>query len=393
MPDTAKPRRYHIIANAALGPYISGGDRHFIELAKYLLARQNTVLIYVWEEGRTMCLREGLPAASIVVWPVGIWSKSGFLITYLARIINGALQAPSGPAAAGEKNIVISASDFWQDVLPAFIWKMRKRDQIAWVAYLHLLAPDPRVWFSAQNIFFKISQLVSVFLMRRSDRVFVVNNDIKKYVARRGLARDKVIVVDNGIHLREIREIAPLYHVKKYDAIFSGRFHPQKGIFDLLRIWKMVVKRNKDAKLGLIGSGSKAYRSKVIRAVKDARLEAHVELLGFKGRAEQIALMKTSRMFVFPSTHESWGIVVAEAMASGVPVVAYNLGFLKDIFRDGIYLVPLKDSDGFADTIVNILSHPDEAEITAQKALRIVEQYDWEKVLSRTVSHMEGVIR
>ena len=63
---------------------------------------------------------------------------------------------------------------------------------------------------------------------------------------------------------------------------------------------------------------------------------------------EKIKILKQSRLFVLPSFYESWGMVAAEAMAAGLPVVAYSLPVYQDLFSKGINQVKIGDKMVFA---------------------------------------------
>ncbi len=83
--------------------------------------------------------------------------------------------------------------------------------------------------------------------------------DVEKFITKRR-NRDKIVVIYGGVDIGHSEEYLasgngiPI-EKRKYDACFVGRFHPQKGVLELIDIWKMVCKDNSYAKLAMIGIG------------------------------------------------------------------------------------------------------------------------------------------
>src|SRR3989344_4196929 len=131
----------HIIALAALGGGISGGDRIFIELARRW-SKTIPINLYVCEEGLLMCRRERLSGKflKINLVKVGSFSKLGFVAAYFYRIFLGI--ALGMKLKINDEACVYSASEFWMDSLPAFLLKIRYPKN-KWVAAWLQTAPDP----------------------------------------------------------------------------------------------------------------------------------------------------------------------------------------------------------------------------------------------------------
>jgi len=302
---------------------IGGGDTHFIEVIRCLDGFDKIVVTPLL--GKKMCMDKGLDAKYLITTNEKHFKN--IFLTYAKRII----MALNLKTKIYDEDILYSSSDFLPDVLPVFVCKLKNKN-IKWIALLHLIAPNPfygyeqyylkqkRVRVPTFNaLSYKATQLLSIFLMKlKADRILTIKLEIINYLIKKGIDENKISIVDNGINYSVIQNIKPLQK-DMYDACFVGRFHPQKGIFDLIKIWELVCKQKKDAKLAVIGSGTKEFVDSVKDVIKKRQLENNVNLMGFLDEEEKYKIMKSCKIFMFPSFYESWGIVSAEAMACGLP--------------------------------------------------------------------------
>lgn len=182
----------------------------------------------------------------------------------------------------------------------------------------------------------------------------------------RGLSKNlKVQTIYNPLDLKTIdaQSQIPLPDWVKFDYIVGvGRYHNQKG-FDWLI--QALVQLPQDIHLVLVGDGPE--RESLTQLAKNLSLEDRVHLVGFD--TNPFRWMKRSRCFVLSSRYEGFGIVVAEALAVGVPVVSMNCPFgPEEILQQGKVgeLVKLGDVDGMAAAIQRVL----EADESENKVMR-----------------------
>jgi glycosyltransferase involved in cell wall biosynthesis len=133
-------------------------------------------------------------------------------------------------------------------------------------------------------------------------------------------------------------------------------------------------------KLAIIGSGTKNCVKKLRTEISKKKLWGNIELLGFLSEPEKFRIMKSSKMLLFPSNYESWGIVACEAMACGIPVVAYNLPVYEEIFPQGMLMAPVGDSEKFAELVMSLLNDGTKCKKLGDAALETVARYDWDKI-------------
>jgi glycosyltransferase involved in cell wall biosynthesis len=268
--------------------------------------------------------------------------------------------------------------DFMPDVIPALFYKLFNRTH-HWIAVIYLLAPNPfkkETPLNARSIFCFWSQNISLLLMKYfADQICVLNkSDKEKLASEHKVTSSKIIITRPGVTVPNLSQ-----QQKKYDACFVGRFHKQKGISDLLEIWKYVCKQSSDAKLALIGSGEKEWFDFIENYIKTHKLHNNIDALGFKDGKEKFQIMKSSKVFLFPSNYESFGIAGLEALAIGLPVVAYDIPVFKEMFHDIFSLIPFKDNKAFAQEVIKLIQHDEYYKQQQNKGLKFAQDFSWEK--------------
>jgi glycosyltransferase involved in cell wall biosynthesis len=173
---------------------------------------------------------------------------------------------------------------------------------------------------------------------------------------------DKLMVIHNGVDSdaffpeHEDREDADLETGGRGPVVGTVAFlNERKGIRYLVAAFRSVVDRFPDARLQIVGDGEERARLEAQIAALD--LETNVSLLG--RRADVRRMMNGFDVFVLPSLWEPFGLVIAEAMACGKPVVATHVGGIPEIVEHGStgLLVPPAAAEPLADALITILAN------------------------------------
>ncbi|MDB4433033.1 glycosyltransferase family 4 protein [Akkermansiaceae bacterium] len=138
--------------------------------------------------------------------------------------------------------------------------------------------------------------------------------------------------------------------------LYIGRLSRTKGVQYMLPAFQRVLSKFSDVVLDLIGAGHDEALFK--NQAKKMGVDASVNFLGWGGRVEIDQAIGASDIVLFPSVYpEAFGIVGIEAMMRGKPVVGFDVGGVKDWLRHGEtgLLVPVKDTQGFADAVIRVL--------------------------------------
>jgi len=391
---------FHIFANAALGKGLSGGDRIFIEFAKRL-SKNNQVTIHVWEEGYKICKKQGLTVTKNLkfqIMNVKFWCKFGFLICYFARVIGAIFTSLFITLENNRNTIVYSASEFWMDSLPAFTLKLRF-PKVRWIAAWFQTAPNPLIGFSKgyRKKTYKLSAFYHWFmqlpvkpLIERWANLCLVNNEEEKKYFPHLNKQGKTMVILGAVNIEEIKRYRSQHKIdsKIYDAVFQGRFHPQKGVVELVDIWKLVTEKLPGAKLAMIGDGP--LMNAVKTRIKELDLEANIKLLGFVFDGDQkYRIFSQAKLVVHPAFFDSGGMASAEAMVFGIPCIGFNLNSYKSYYPRGMIKVMIGDLNAFARAILELLNDTQKRDKIGKEALRMIEKnWNWDQRVDQLSSSL-----
>ena len=195
-------------------------------------------------------------------------------------------------------------------------------------------------------------------------------------------------VIPNGIDLTIYRPgLAPIRHLRddNLNILFVGRLEKRKGLGDLLRAYRAMLTRLPQSRLIIVGDGP--LRGRVESYVYRHRL-SNVILAGYVPDSVKPRYYNSADIFCAPATGaESFGIVLLEALASGLPVVATEVpGYMSVLEpgRDSI-TVPPKNWRELAASLVILGRDPELRRRLAEYALEKARRYSWDHVASQVV--------
>jgi glycosyltransferase involved in cell wall biosynthesis len=189
----------------------------------------------------------------------------------------------------------------------------------------------------------------------------------------------KITVIPNGISIAELEEIAPA--TSRSDVIFVGRLLSHKNVDVLIQSIALLKTNYPRIKCVIVGRGPE--RDNLIELVQKNDLLENIELIECVEDHHQLyALMKSSRVFAFPSTREGFGIVVLEANGCGLPVITtnYHQNAARYLIKEGLNGKTISLSkENLANAIdLFIRMNPDLMGYTS-----FLQQYDWDNLAQR----------
>ncbi|MEX2289907.1 MAG: glycosyltransferase family 4 protein [Mycobacteriales bacterium] len=200
------------------------------------------------------------------------------------------------------------------------------------------------------------------------------------------------ILIPNGVDVGRFEGAAPPPgRPDDPTVVFLGRIdEPRKGLAVLLEALPELVRQVPRVRLLVAGPGD----ADEVREAVPPSLRDRVELLGLVREQDKPRVFASGQVYCAPNTHgESFGIVLVEAMATGVPVVASDLPAFRRVLDDGAagVLVPVRDPGALAAALGALLQDaPRRARLTAAARLA-VRTYDWSRVTRQIVEVYETV--
>lgn len=297
----------------------------------------------------------------------------------------------------GKNDIVYCVSDFPPDVLPGVV--LKREFGYRWIPSLYLFVPSP--WRNLRGrygfpffkyVLYYAEQRLLFAWMKRSADGFVVTNDGDRSHFPKSF-HDRILAIYGGVNTEQIEAAftGPLPE-KRYDAVFCSRLHPQKGVGGLLDIWRLVMDRIPQARLAIIGNGDPAYEAFLRNKAERLGLAGNIDWLGYVNNVEKYRVYRASKMLLHTTVYDNNGMVAAEALCSGLPVVMFDLPMLRDLYTDGCTKVPKGDHAAFAEAIVSLLQNADRFDASRPMSTQIAElqrRWNWRKRTELFVEFVE----
>jgi glycosyltransferase involved in cell wall biosynthesis len=184
-----------------------------------------------------------------------------------------------------------------------------------------------------------------------------------------GIPADKLRLLPYGVNVTRFQPISEPA-AERFDILFVGGMNLRKGIQYLVQAYQKI---NHPAKsLTFVGAPSQ----QLIELLKLRGFwPADAKVLGHIPQPELKHIMSESHVLVLPSVEDGFGMVMAQAMACGCPVIASRNTGSEDLFRDGEegYTVPIRDINSLTEKLQQLADYPDKRYEMGQKALARVK--------------------
>lgn len=364
-----------------------------IPLANYFIQNRNRVSFLinsVTKKTYLSLLGPEKQKISITTFPFSNYFLGGKIfvgLEYLKRVL-------IAPFIGIDKNtdVIYSLTGIICDVFPSFVFKLRTKK--IWVANVDNIEapPSQKPGSYIVNLFSYLLFRLSVFLLRWADAIFITTplKEVKDTLIRSGISPERVFLSNNGIPFDYVQKIKKP-KTPKYSAAFMGRIHKGKGVFDLIKAWAKVVKKfGQKENLLVLGSGDKETTTKLQGAISKEGLRDKVVLAGFVKEKRKYQLLKSSKIFLYPSYYDANPISTVEALACGLPVVAYDLPiFVEHYPKNIIEIVSKGDIDQFSLKVINLLTDRVKMKMMTAAGMKWARNSNWEEIFRK----QEKIIR
>jgi N-acetyl-alpha-D-glucosaminyl L-malate synthase BshA len=227
------------------------------------------------------------------------------------------------------------------------------------------------------------------FLLETCDAVTTVSNWLTETIRYSfGLDRE-VRTIYNFVDTDEFKRVSRSSDTAP-TLVHISNFRPVKRTADVIEIFKRVREKT-PARLIMVGDGPDRSRAAVL--ARTYGIDADVEFVGETHCV--VDILSEADAFLLPSEMESFGLAALEAMACEVPVIASDIGGLREVIEDGRsgYLVPLGDVDAMATHALTILGDPElRARMGARGRGVAIEKFSPEKALGAYLETYKSVL-
>lgn len=229
-------------------------------------------------------------------------------------------------------------------------------------------AQPKRAWLSAMT---KINERLEREAFQIADAIFVENNWLKKHLEKN--FGGKTIFAPPGVDTKFFKP--DVYRENGY-ILSVGRFGDRrKNVQMLFRAYKTAAEKLGDDLPNLILAGQTAPSDADLRKADVLGIRNRIEILTGVSAEKLLELYQNASVFALSSNEEGFGLVIAEAMACGLPVIATECGGPEVLVEENEtgYLVPINDSEKMADKICHLLQNPEKRRRFGAKAREICD--------------------
>lgn len=215
------------------------------------------------------------------------------------------------------------------------------------------------------------------------DYFVLVSKDLTKFYSEKLKDKKvKCVYIPNSINFFP-QEKAKL---ETENLISIGRLSHEKGYLDLIDIFKELHQKYPDSKLNIIGDGPD--RKKIEKKIRDNKLEDYIILHGFQEKEYINKYLEKSSVYIMTSYTESFGLVLLEAFAYGIPCVAYSSAEgANEIISDNWdgYLIKDRDENKMIKRICELLSNRNRRLIMGANGIKKAQEFNTQKTKQKWI--------
>lgn len=267
-----------------------------------------------------------------------------------------------------------------QVMIPEIVFLISKIRKIPYIAHIHAdVGPSGKMGFLLpfyKKMFLqKILNSALKIVVPAKDYVSLVS---KKYT----ISKTKIYEVPNGVELKYFKSKSTKLH-SPIRLLSVGRLCKHKNFPILIQSFKSLIEKNRwDVELHIVGEGEE--KNRIFDLIKKEKLENKIILHGVLWGKNLYDIYSNSDIFLLASVYESFGLVLIEAMASGLPIVVSNIISVKNIVKNNITGLLVKPSPkNFAKAVEKLLSNSQLREKLIKNGLKEVKKYDWNKIVQK----------
>ncbi|MEX2007824.1 MAG: glycosyltransferase family 1 protein [Candidatus Levyibacteriota bacterium] len=218
-----------------------------------------------------------------------------------------------------------------------------------------------------------------------SDAILTISENSKKDLIKLYKTNVKKIHVSHPGVSKNFKHIGKKHKSKKPYFLFVGSLKRTKNVPGIIKAFLYFIKSSKiDFDLYIVG-GDKWFDSEIRQVLKDAGSK-NIQFLGFVNEKMLPSLYRGATAFVSPSFYEGFGLPLAEAMKSGIPVIGSNASSIPEIVGDGGILVNPKNYKEIGGAMMEVVKNSKKRKSMIKKGLKRVDNFSWDKFANDVMS-------
>jgi glycosyltransferase involved in cell wall biosynthesis len=294
-------------------------------------------------------------------------------------------------------DIGFSNSPVLVDIAPILWLKIFKRCT-CWVLMIDSIVPHPSMRTGSNLINYLTyceARLVQYLAKMFASKIFTVNVELKNSLVNSGFNANSIFISKNGLFLDRIGSQIP--DNKIYEAAYMGRITENKGIFDLLNCWQLVVRERPLAKLVVMGTGREDVVRSFSSQIDALCLQENVIYLGYVENNRKYEILKQAKIQIFLSkvnADESWGISLMEGLACGLPSITCDLDIYRHVYDIGILItVPVAAINSAYECIDHLLNNDSYRNLLSKAGIKFTSRFDWTNIAKNDLTQLKGLVK
>lgn len=269
---------------------------------------------------------------------------------------------------AKRSDYIIDESEYFYNVLYSYLIHILSRKSL--IIAIHIVQPD---MYRENNYFHYI---IYRHIFNKVQKFLILNNKpiIDKFKEIFNSSKIRIFEITNGVN-------SQLFYTstkKIYDLIFIGEIAERKNAFMLPDIVENLKRINDNIKLLIISHLGQLDKLKDI--VNEKNLNKNIEFVSYVTEEEKREYLAKSKIMVFPTAYEGFGMVIIEAFASSLPVVLFDVPTLK-IFNKGVLKATAFNLNEYINNIIYLLKNEKEREKLGREGRDdVLKRFDYDIV-------------
>lgn len=272
------------------------------------------------------------------------------------------------------------------------------------IIMIQTVAPFDKAMIKRQNIYYRLKfnllRILTNLSVRKARKVIFITNKAKRELSRYyNLQEEKSTVIYHGrsilfkpdLNYECLEKIKQKYNLSEF-VLYVSNIYKYKNFLELIQAFSLIKEQiNPNLKLVLVGkSFDDQYTESLKTLVLDSGIKDRVVFFGHIPYEEVPYFYALCQLFVYPSTCESFGMTLVEAMACGASILSSNIEPMPEICQNAaIYFDPFNPQD-IAEKIQTVLKNNNLLQDLRLRSLRRADYFSWEETAKKTLQVFES---